>query len=135
MCLNNTEGSPDEVAKLQASITQVVEKSFGPVELPTSWLLFHLVLLSEYGANPGYCTLEKCIKLAESHGIPSNTVEDLLKSIHKKFGTILYNNEVESLVKLVVCDPNIIFKLATQLIVLSFGANLDRPETSKKMRE
>ena len=43
--------------------------------------------------------------------------------MHERFGTILYYHEVKSLVSLVIGDPNIIFKLITQLVALSFGAS------------
>ena len=133
--LDNIGGSPDEIAKLRAAIAEVIEQTFDPVKLPTSWLLFHLVLRNVYEANPGYCTLEQCIQVAESCGIPAHIVVDVLKFMHKNFGTILYYDEVESFVKLVICDPNIIFRLATKLVALSFGANPNRPQTSKEIRE
>ena len=133
--LDNISGSPDEIAKLRASIAQAIEQAFDPVSLPTSWLLFHLVLRREYEANPGYCTVEQCIEVAKSCHIPPRVVKDILKFMHKKFGTILYYHKVKSFVNLVICDPNIIFKRITQLVALSFGANPDRPQTSKEIRE
>ena len=132
--LNNIGGSSDEIAELRASIAQVVEQAFDPQPIPTLWLLFHLVLRSEYEKNPGYCTVEQCKQVAKSCGISTDIVLDILKFMHKRFGTILYYDQVESLVSLVICDPNIIFILITQLIVLSFGANPKCPHASEQIR-
>ena len=133
--LNNIDGTKNEVKKLQELIASIIEQTFEHVSLPTSWLLFHLVLRSEYEADPGYCTLKQCKELAKSCGIRSGEVVRILKFMHNRLGTVLYYNEVSSLDNLVICDPNIILLRAAMLVTDSFGANPHRPNTAQMIRK
>ena len=42
--VNNYSGEEEEVQQLEAFLRQVIDDRFGSVELPSSWLLFHLIL-------------------------------------------------------------------------------------------
>ena len=94
--LNSVSFTVNEVNELQELIASIIVQAIDPVSLPTLWLLFHLVLRSEYEANPGYCTLKQCKQLAKSCGIQNSEVVRILMFMHSRLGTVLYHGEASS---------------------------------------
>ena len=120
--VNNYSGD-EEVLQLQAFVRQVVDDRFSPVELPSSWLFFHLLLRHRYENSPGVCTLADCRALAKGCGLDENDVPQVLQYIHRHLGTILFYEEVPGLNELVICDPNVLFDSIYQLVAVSFGGD------------
>ena len=108
--VNNYSGNEKDLQQLQAFLKQVIDNCFDPVELPSSWLLFHLLLRYRYEKPPGVCKLEECRALAKGCGLDEDDVPKVLQYIHQHLGTILFYEEVQGLNELVICDPNVLFK-------------------------
>ena len=119
--VNNYSGDEEEIKHLQAFLGQVIHKRFGSVELPSSWLFFHLILRHRYETSPGMCTLAECRAVAKGCGLDENDVPQVLRYIHQRLGTILFYEDVPGLNELVICDPNVLFKGIYQLVAVSFG--------------
>ena len=119
--VNNYSGEEEEVQQLEAFLRQVIDNRFGSVELPSSWLLFHLILHHRYENSPGVCTLADCRALAKGCGLDEKDVPQVLRYIHRRLGTILFYEEVQGLNELVICDPNVLFECIYQLVAVSFG--------------
>ena len=119
--VNNYSGDEDEIQQLQTFLRQIIDDYFDPVELPSSWLLFHLLLRHRYECSPGVCKLEECQTLAKECGLDEKDVPQVLQYIHQNLGTILFYEEVEGLNELVICDPNVLFKSIYHLVAVSFG--------------
>ena len=108
--VNNYSGDEEEIHKLQAFLKQIIDNRFSPVELPSSWLFFHLLLRHHYENSPGMCTLADCRALAKGCGLDEKDVPQVLQYIHRHLGTILFYEHVQGLNDLVICDPNVLFK-------------------------
>ena len=50
--VNNYRGDEEEIQQLQGFVRQVVDDRFGPFELPSSRLFFHLLLHHRYENSP-----------------------------------------------------------------------------------
>ena len=121
--VNNYSGDEEEIHQLQAFLRQVIDDRFSQVELPSSWLFFHLLLRHRYENSPGVCTLAECRALARGCGLDERDVPQVLRYIHRNLGTILFYEEVQGLNELVICDPNVLFKTIYHLIAVSFGGD------------
>ena len=121
--VNNYSGDEKEIHNLQAFLRQVIFDRFPPLELPSSWLLFHLVLRHRYENSPGVCKLADCQALAKGCGLDKDDILPVLRYLHQHLGTILFYEEVEGLSELVICDPNVLFKSIYQLVAVSFGGD------------
>ena len=52
--VNNHSGGEEEIEQMQVFLRKIIDNRFRPVELPSSWLLFHLILWHRY-ENLGVC--------------------------------------------------------------------------------
>ena len=121
--IDNYIGSEEEIEQLQAFLKQIIDNHFDPVELPSSWHLFHLVLRHRYENSPGVCTLADCEALAEGCGLDKDDVPQVLRYIHQHLSTILYYEDVQGLKEFVICDPNVLFQGIFHLVVASFAGD------------
>ena len=121
--INNHSGDEEEIKQLQKFIREVIDDRFRPVELPSSWLFFHLLLRHRYENSPGVRTLADCRALAKGCGLDEDDVPQVLRYIHRCLGTILFYQEVQGLNELVICDPNVLFESIYQLVAVSFGGD------------
>ena len=133
--VNNYSGEEEEIHHLQAFLRRVIDDRFNPIELPSSWLLFHLILRDRYEKVPGVCTLKECQALSAGCGLDENDVPRVLRYIHQRLGTVLFYEEVQGLNELVICDPNVLFKGIYQLVAVSFGGERDHHTITTEIRK
>ena len=133
--IDNYSGSEEEMEQLQAFLKQVIDNHFDPVELPSAWHLFHLVLRHRYENSPGVCTLADCEALAKGCGLDKEDVPKVLRYIHQHLGTILYYEDVQGLKELVICDPNVLFQGIFHLVVASFAGDRAYYTSAAKIRK
>ena len=133
--VNNYSGDEEEIHQLQEFLRQVINKRFAPVELPSSWLWFHLILRHRYENSPGVCTLAECRTLAKGCALDEDDVPNVLRYIHRHLGTILFYEEVQGLKELVICDPNMLFKSIYKLVAVSFGGETDHHTLAAEIRK
>ena len=133
--VNNYSGNEEDLQQLQGFLKQVIDDRFHPVELPSSWLLFHLILRHRYEKPPGVCKLEECRALAKGCGLVEDDVPQVLRYIHRHLGTILFYEEVQGLNELVICDPNVLFKSIYHLVAVSFAGERAYHTSAEKVRK
>ena len=133
--VNNYSGEEEEIHKLQAFLKQVIDDRFSPVELPSSWLFFHLLLRHHYENSPGVCTLADCRALAKGCGLDEKDVPQVLRYIHRHLGTILFYEEVQGVNELVICDPNVLFESIYHLVAVCFGGSRDHHTSAAEVRK
>ena len=133
--VNNYSGDEEEIKQLQAFLGDTIQKRFGSVELPSSWLFFHLILRHHYENSTGVCTLAECRALAKGCGLDENDVPQVLRYIHRQLGTILFYEDVQGLSELVICDPNVMFKSIYHLVAVSFGGNEAQHSITTEIRK
>ena len=106
--LNNMSNNQRDIENLRTLILRIIDEQFRHDQedgVPTGWMLLHLILRDKY-QKKGWCTMAECIATAASCGITENELPDVLKYIHKNYGTILYYPGV--LNDTVICDPDVI---------------------------
>ena len=133
--VNNYSGDEEEIHQLQTFLRQIIGDRFSPVELPSSWLLFHLLLRHHYENSPGVCKLAECRALARGCGLDEDDVPQVLRYIHQHLGTILFYEDVPGLNELVICDPNVLFKSIYHLVAVSFGGDKGYHTTAAEIRK
>ena len=132
--VNNYSGNEKDLQQLQGFLKHVIDDHFDPVELPSSWLVFHLILRHRY-ENLGVCKLEECRALAKGCGLDEDDVPQVLQYIHRHLDTILFYEKVEGLKDLVICDPNVLFKSIYHLVAVSFAGERAYHTSAEKVRK
>ena len=133
--VNNYSGEEEEIYHLQKFLREVIEDRFAPVELPSSWLFFHLLLRHCYEKSPGVCKLAECRALARGCGLDEKDIPQVLQYIHRHLGTILFYEDVPGMSDLVICDPNVLFKGIYHLVAVSFGGGRTHHTLAAEIRK
>ena len=121
--VDNSKGSQEEVEAVRSFLAEAVKKHSKPVSIPTSWLMFHMILRNNYEQKK-VCTFEESAQLATRCGINKQDAKGVLTYIYRKLGTILYFEDVASLSHLVICNPEVVYQ-AISNIIFSLYERLD----------
>ena len=132
LSVDNMNGSEDEMDGIRKVLERVIEKSFEKVTIPASWLLFSLYMRSKKVRT---MSLEECEMLAKKAGISPSELQEALWFLHHRVGVLLYYPEVEALKGTVICDIQIVFDSATNLIRNTFTFDKVGLSLSEKFRE
>ena len=100
---------PVDIEKLQK--LTIIKKCFRVEEIPTAWLLVHLLLCAKYEEGQGWCTIEECAVIAKICGIDQ---KDLMV-IHTRHATLLHYSTVSVLCDKVLCNADIILPFKNSL--------------------
>ena len=131
--IDNMNGSKEEITEVERFLTPIIN-SFPEVNLPRSFVLFHLILQHKFEAS-GVCSIEEATQLGSGCGIKESDVKAILEYFHKHLGTILFYSEVTELQGIVICDPNILFQCITEIIMESFAGTRSYASNAELVRE
>ena len=135
--LDNMSEDQGDIEELRRVILTIIQTRFQPEPIPTAWLLLHLLLRAKYEREPGWCTVEECVKVAVACSIKEGELleeDGILRYIHKHYGTLLYYPKVPGLCDRVICDPNIILHPFTRTFLFSFACNRGHIQAAKSIR-
>ena len=132
LSVDNMNGSEDEMDGIRCVLERVIEKCFEKVTIPASWLLFSLYMRSKKVRT---MSLKECEKLAKKAGISRSELQEALWFLHHRVGVLLYYPEVEALKGTVICDIQVVFDSASNLIRNTFTFDKVGKSLSKKFRE
>ena len=132
LSVDNMNGSEDEMDGIRKVLERVIEKCFERVTIPASWLLFSLYMRSKKVRT---MSLEECEKLAKKAGISRSELQEALWFLHHRVGVLLYYPEVEALKGTVICDIQVVFDSASNLIRNTFTFDKVGLSLSEKFRE
>ena len=132
LSVDNMNGNEDEMDGIRAVLERVIEKCFEKVTIPASWLLFSLYMRSKKVRT---MSLKECEKLAKKAGISQSELQEALWFLHHRVGVLLYYPEVEALKGTVICDIQVVFDSASNLIRNTFTFDKVGKSLSKKFRE
>ena len=132
LSVDNMNGSEDEMDGIRCVLERVIEKCFEKVTIPASWLLFSLYMRSKKVRT---MSLEECEKLAKKAGISPSELQEALWFLHHRVGVLLYYPEVEALKGTVICDIQVVFDSASNLIKNTFTFDNVGLSLSEKFRE
>ena len=132
LSVDNMNGSEDEMDGIRGVLERVIEKCFEKVTIPASWLLFSLYMRSKKVRT---MSLEECEKLAKKAGISPSELQEALWFLHHRVGVLLYYPEVKALKGTVICDIQVVFDSASNLIRNTFTFDKVGLSLSEKFRE
>ena len=132
LSVDNMNGNEDEMDRIRIVLERVIENCFEKVTIPASWLLFSLYMRSKKVRT---MSLEECEKLAKKAGISPSELQEALWFLHHRVGVLLYYPEVEALKSTVICDIQVVFDSATNLIRKTFTLDNVGKFLSEKFRE
>ena len=130
--VDNMSGCQDEIDRIREVLVQIIEKSFEKISIPASWLLLSLQIRS---MKLRTMSLEECEKLAQKVRIDPSELQDVLWFLHHRVGVLLYYPQLESLKGTVICDMQVVFDSATNLIKNTFTFNKVGQNVREKFRE
>ena len=114
LAVNNFDGDEDELNKIRGVLENIIEKSFGKVTIPASWLMFSICIRRK---KLRVMKLEDYDELAGNLQISSSELQKALWFLHYH-GLIFYYPKV--LGDTVICDVQVIFDSVTKLAKETF---------------
>ena len=130
--VDNMHGGQDEIVRIRKILEKIIEKSFKKIEIPASWLLLSLQIRSK---SLRTMSLEDCEELAGKMKISPPELQHALWFLHHHVGVLLYYPEIESLKGTVICDMQVVFDSATNLIKNTFTFDNVGQSASTRFRE
>ena len=116
--VDNMKGGQDEIDEIRACLDNVIKKSFKEIEIRASWLILslHIRHTDEYQMS-----LKDCEKIASNLGIiDSADLKKALLFLHHNLGVLLYYPTIKELEGKVICNTQIVYDSATNLIKNTF---------------
>lgn len=117
LSVDNLSGTQEEIDKIRNRLVEVIEENFEKITIPASWLVLSLHIRSKELRT---MTLEECEGLAKKVGIGAEEVQEVLWFLHRHMGVLLYFPELDDLKNTVICDIQVVFDSATNLIRNTF---------------
>lgn len=115
--VNNLYGGKKEVDTIRKLLEKIITQHFGKIEIPVAWLILSFCIRN---MKKRTVSLESCEKLAEKLNINSEELQDALLFLHHCVGVLLYYPELEALKSTVICDIQLVFDSASNLISNTF---------------
>ena len=115
--VDNMSGGQDEIDRIREILERVIEQSFEQITIPASWLVLSLQMRCKKVRT---ISLEECEELAGKVGISQPELQHALWFLHHHVGVLLYYPELEALRGTVICDMQVVFDSATNLIKNTF---------------
>ena len=128
VCVDNT-GGEDEIEKHRELIKKEIEEKFcdgSRFPIPASWLLFSTFLRK---MNRDVLTIEQCQQIAQKLYIPSDHTKHVLWYLHHHIGILMYYKKEDVKEDIVICQPEALFMIVSELILNAFLHKDDRIKT------
>ena len=109
--VDNMSGGQDDIGRIREILERVIEQSFEQITIPASWLVLSLQMRCKKVRT---MSLEECEELAGKVG---PELQHVLWFLHHRVGVLL---ELEALRGTVICDMQVVFDSATNLIKNTF---------------
>ena len=112
----------EEIDILRERVFKVVKHDFHPLPVPVPWLILSIKLqmaLEEKQLDP-VISYDKCREFAETCGIQSDDLKNVLWFFHNAMGVVMYFSTVPELESIVILDLQVIFDCITELITSCF---------------
>ena len=130
--VDNMRGGQDEMDRIREILEKAIKESFEKVEIPASWLVLSLQMRAKRMRT---MRLEECEELARKVKISPSELQDALWFLHHHVGVLLYYPELEALKGTVICDIQVVYDSATNLIKNVFTFDKVGQSVSEKFRE
>ncbi len=132
LAVDNMNGGQVEIEGIQGILEKVIEESFVKISIPAAWLVLSLYLRKKKFRT---ISLKECQELAGKLKINPEELQDALWFLHHRVGVLLYYPEVEAMRDTVICQMQVVFDSASNLIRNTFTFDKVGHYMSKEFRE
>ena len=131
--IDNMHGGKDEIKKVCQFLEEAMKKHFKKLSIPAAWLVLSLCLRKREERT---ASLQSVLQLAGELGMPEEETKLALWFLHHHAGVLMYFPKLEELKDTVICDTQVVYDSATNLIVdtFRFGSGVG-VAASEKFRE
>ena len=130
--VNNLSGHQDEIDHIRQKLEVVISNNFKKIEIPVAWLVLSFCIRS---AKYRIISLQKCEELAGKLNIDPEELQEALWFLHHCVGLLLYYPELDALKGTVICDIQVVFDSASNLIKNTFSFDKVGQRIFKKFTE
>ena len=131
--IDNMHGGKDEIKKVCQFLEEAMKRHFKKLSIPVAWLILSLCLRKREERT---ASLQSVLQLAGELGMPEEETKLALWFLHHHAGVLMYFPKLEELKDTVICDTQVVYDSATNLIVdtFRFGSGVG-VAASEKFRE
>ena len=130
--VDNMHGGSDEIKNVCKLLEESMKKHFKKLSIPASWLVLSLCLRKREERT---ASLESVLQLASDLHIPKSEAMVALWFLHHYAGVLMYFPNLPALKDTVICDNQIIYDSATNLIVDTFKFQSMGKAASERFRK
>ena len=126
-------GGKDEIKKVREILEKAMKQHFKKLSIPAAWLVLSLCLRKREEKTS---SLVSVLQLAGELGMSEEEAKLALWFLHHHAGVLMYFPMLAELKDTVICDTQVMYDSATNLIIdtFRFGSGVGRA-ASKKFRE
>ena len=131
--IDNMHGGKDEIKKVCQFLEEAMKRHFKKLSIPVAWLVLSLCLRKR---EERMASLQSVLQLAGELGMTEEEAKLALWFLHHHAGVLMYFPKLEELKDTVICDTQVVYDSATNLIVdtFRFGSGVGMV-ASEKFRE
>ena len=115
--IDNMHGGKDEIGKVRKFLEEGMKKHFKKLSIPAAWLVLSLCLRKR---EERMASLGSVLQLAEELGMSERETKSALWFLHHHAGVLMYFPNLAELKDSVICDTQVVYDSATNLIVDTF---------------
>ena len=130
--VNNLSGGQDEIDSIQLRLEKAIMENFEKIEIPVAWLFLSFCL--RY-TKMRTMSLAMCEGIARKLNIGPEELQEALWFLHHCVGLLLYYPELKALKNTVICDIQVVFDSASNLIKNTFTFDKVGERISEKFSE
>ena len=115
--IDNMHGGKDEIGKVRKFLEEGMKKHFKKLSIPAAWLVLSLCLRKREERT---ASLGSVLQLAGDLGMSERETKSALWFLHHHAGVLMYFPNLAELKDTVICDTQVVYDSATNLIVDTF---------------
>ena len=115
--IDNMHGGKDEIGKVRVFLEEGMKKHFKKLSIPAAWLVLSLCLRKREERT---ASLGSVLQLAGDLGMSERETKSALWFLHHHAGVLMYFPNLTELKDTVICDTQVVYDSATNLIVDTF---------------
>ena len=115
--IDNMHGGKDDIKKVRQFLEEGMKRHFKKLSIPAAWLVLSLCLRKR---EERMSSLQSVLQLAGELGMSEEEAKLALWFLHHHAGVLMYFPKLAELKDTVICDTQIVYDSATNLIIDTF---------------
>ena len=115
--IDNMHGGKDEIGKVRRFLEEGMKKHFKKLSIPAAWFVLSLCLRKREERT---ASLGSVLQLAGELGMSERETKSALWFLHHHAGVLMYFPNLAEMKDTVICDTQVVYDSATNLIVDTF---------------